>query len=183
MEEYSDTGIKILEAAKTLFSENGYSAVSTKKIATNAKVNEVTLFRIFGNKEKLFESTFTHFFFRPDPKMLDGSTELSLEGFLYQLGEFLHHFFTSNLTLIKIELRNQDKVLKERINKFPNEIKIALSKQFQKHKNISKKAADLEAVCFMTALHGLCLNIYVFKTITSKVKFEECLNITVEKFK
>jgi AcrR family transcriptional regulator len=44
---------KLLKVALTLFSEFGYAAVSTKRIATKAKVNEVTLFRLFGSKKNL----------------------------------------------------------------------------------------------------------------------------------
>lgn len=43
----------ILNAALTLFSKNGYSAVSTSKIAKTAKVSEGLIFRHFGNKEGL----------------------------------------------------------------------------------------------------------------------------------
>ncbi|HRX45279.1 MAG TPA: helix-turn-helix domain-containing protein [Acholeplasmataceae bacterium] len=41
---------KILLAATKLFSESGYSGVSTRKIAEAAGVNELTLFRIFKSK-------------------------------------------------------------------------------------------------------------------------------------
>ncbi len=45
---------KILDAAITLFTELGYSATTTRKIAEAAGINEVTLFRKFGTKENLF---------------------------------------------------------------------------------------------------------------------------------
>ena len=49
-----DTKTKILDAALELFSEKGFKATTTKIIAEKAEVNEVTLFRYFGSKEKLF---------------------------------------------------------------------------------------------------------------------------------
>lgn len=49
-----DTRDKILEAALELFSQNGYHATTTRKIAELAEVNEVTLFRQFNSKQKLF---------------------------------------------------------------------------------------------------------------------------------
>lgn len=45
---------KILEAALDLFVKKGYNGSSTRAIATKAGVNEVTLFRHFGTKERLF---------------------------------------------------------------------------------------------------------------------------------
>ncbi|MDA2563389.1 MULTISPECIES: TetR/AcrR family transcriptional regulator [Bacillus cereus group] len=46
---------RILEAAISLFGEKGYSSTTTREIAEKAKVSEVTIFRHFGNKEKLFK--------------------------------------------------------------------------------------------------------------------------------
>jgi len=48
-----DTRNRILEAASKLFSEMGYAGTTTRAIAELAGVNEVTLFRHFGTKEKL----------------------------------------------------------------------------------------------------------------------------------
>lgn len=45
---------KVLDSAFTLFAEKGYDGTTTKDISALAGVNEVTLFRIFGNKEALF---------------------------------------------------------------------------------------------------------------------------------
>jgi len=47
------TGDKIIEAATRIFAQDGVSGATTRKIALAAKVNEVTLFRHFKNKEEL----------------------------------------------------------------------------------------------------------------------------------
>jgi AcrR family transcriptional regulator len=44
---------RILEAAAKIISEKGYSGATTRLIAAEAGVNEVTLFRHFGKKENL----------------------------------------------------------------------------------------------------------------------------------
>lgn len=44
---------KILEAAVIVVAEHGYSGATTRQIAAAAGVNEVTLFRRFGNKANL----------------------------------------------------------------------------------------------------------------------------------
>ncbi|MBX2875705.1 MAG: TetR/AcrR family transcriptional regulator [Saprospiraceae bacterium] len=183
MKEHNSTGIQILEAAKVLFAEKGYRGVSTKKIAEAAKVNEVTLFRIFGSKEKLFEETFEHFFFNPNFASLFNLDNLSFGKVLQKFGEVLHSFFVGNISLIKMEIQNQDLVMKKSLNKFPNEIKQILSNQFKQQKGLSDNMAELQAVCYMTALHGLCLNLYIFQSFTAEIKFNDCLDILVEKFR
>lgn len=44
---------RILESAKTLFAKKGFKATTTKMIAAEADVNEVTVFRHFKSKENL----------------------------------------------------------------------------------------------------------------------------------
>jgi len=184
MKDYNSTGIQILEAAKDLFAEKGYNGVSTKRIAQVAKVNEVTLFRIFGSKEKLFAATFEYFLFKPNFINLEELNDMSLEQVLLTLGNNIHTFFKSNLSLLKIEIQNQDAIYKkESLNRFPREIRQFFSMQFQKHHKLSPHEADLQAICFMTALHGLFLNLYIFQTIVDDVKFEDCLSTLVNKFK
>lgn len=48
-----DTRQRILDAALKLFGEIGYTRATTRAIAERAGVNEVTLFRHFGNKQNL----------------------------------------------------------------------------------------------------------------------------------
>ena len=51
----SDTKLKLLEATLELISEKGYLGATTREIARRAGVSELTLFRKFEKKEKLFE--------------------------------------------------------------------------------------------------------------------------------
>ena len=46
---------KILEAAARVYSQHGFRGATTRLIAQEADVNEVTLFRTFGSKEALIE--------------------------------------------------------------------------------------------------------------------------------
>jgi AcrR family transcriptional regulator len=49
-----ETRQRILEAAAMVFAEKGYARATTRALAAAAGVNEVTLFRHFGNKQNLF---------------------------------------------------------------------------------------------------------------------------------
>jgi AcrR family transcriptional regulator len=47
---------RILDASLKIFGERGFSGATTKEIARRAKVNEVTVFRLFKTKRALFSS-------------------------------------------------------------------------------------------------------------------------------
>jgi AcrR family transcriptional regulator len=55
------TRARIIEAASQLFTEMGYAGTTTRAIAEQAEVNEVTLFRHFGTKEKLAQAIMDQF--------------------------------------------------------------------------------------------------------------------------
>lgn len=56
-----ETRQRILVAAAQIFSEKGYARATTRALAAAAGVNEVTLFRHFGSKEKLFAAVVDHY--------------------------------------------------------------------------------------------------------------------------
>ncbi|RMF17660.1 MAG: TetR/AcrR family transcriptional regulator [Candidatus Dadabacteria bacterium] len=51
---------RIIEAAFQLFTEKGIEATTTREIAAHAGVNEVTLFRHFGNKDGIVRAAVEH---------------------------------------------------------------------------------------------------------------------------
>ena len=59
---------RILDAALKLFSQKGFLGATTRGIARDAGVAEVTLFRHFGSKEKLFEEVIRGYSFLPAMK-------------------------------------------------------------------------------------------------------------------
>jgi|SRR3990170_7846775 len=62
---YSSTRDKILETSLKLFSKKGYLGATTKEIAKEAGIAEVTLFRHFPSKERLFEEVLNTYSFLP----------------------------------------------------------------------------------------------------------------------
>src|SRR6185436_7374032 len=47
---------RILEATRLVYAQHGFRGATTRLIAAEAGVNEVTLFRLFGSKAALFEA-------------------------------------------------------------------------------------------------------------------------------
>jgi AcrR family transcriptional regulator len=56
---------RILETALKLFSQKGYLGATTRDIAKEAGIAEITLFRYFPSKEKLFEEMLNSYSFLP----------------------------------------------------------------------------------------------------------------------
>jgi AcrR family transcriptional regulator len=82
-EEIHSTREKILETSLRLFSTKGYLGATTREIANEAGIAEVTLFRYFPSKEKLFEEVINTNSFLPTlrgilPKIMDMSYKEAL---------------------------------------------------------------------------------------------------------
>ena len=71
---------KILDATIALVSQKGYLGATTREIARGAGVTELTLFRHFGSKERLFEACLNRHTFLPALKELMPD----LEGMAYE---------------------------------------------------------------------------------------------------
>ncbi|CAG0949266.1 TetR/AcrR family transcriptional regulator [Geobacter sp.] len=85
VERFSVTRERILDTAIGLFSTKGYSGATTREIAQQAGVAEVTLFRHFTSKEKLLEAVISHYSAIPGlksflPKALEMPYEEALVG-------------------------------------------------------------------------------------------------------
>jgi len=52
----TDVSARILEAAARIYSETGFRGTTTRRVAQEAGVNEITLFRHFGTKEALVKA-------------------------------------------------------------------------------------------------------------------------------
>ncbi|GLB46292.1 TetR family transcriptional regulator [Philodulcilactobacillus myokoensis] len=55
------TDDKIINAFKKLLIQNGYAETTTRKVAEEAQVNEVTIFRHFKNKENILKEIINRF--------------------------------------------------------------------------------------------------------------------------
>jgi AcrR family transcriptional regulator len=71
---------RILDAAKRIYAQHGFRGATTRLIAIEAGVNEVTLFRTFGSKAALFESLMdSHVSGAPIPELPDNPVDPELE--------------------------------------------------------------------------------------------------------
>lgn len=71
---------RILDAAKKVYAQHGFRGATTRLIAIEAGVNEVTLFRTFGSKAALFEALMqAHVAQSPIPALPDNAVDPELE--------------------------------------------------------------------------------------------------------
>jgi AcrR family transcriptional regulator len=67
---------RILDAAKKIYAQHGFRGATTRLIAIEAGVNEVTLFRTFGSKAALFEAVMqSHVAQSPIPHLPDNPVD------------------------------------------------------------------------------------------------------------
>ncbi len=73
----SDTHRRLLEAAARVFAQSGLEGATTREIAREAGVNEVTLFRHFQTKEKLLGAVLRRTFDSPEEMLPTGEAALA----------------------------------------------------------------------------------------------------------
>jgi AcrR family transcriptional regulator len=91
-EDVTGSRQRILAAALRIYGEHGFSGSTTRRIATEAKVNEVTIFRQFGSKAALMaEAVLTPPAVPPLPVLPDtpGNPVVELHTWALQLLEWL----------------------------------------------------------------------------------------------
>lgn len=113
----ASTRDKILAAGLKLFSGKGFLATTTRELAEEANIAEVTLFRHFASKEKLFEKVIETFSIIPDiEELLPQLRTLPFEKGLTLLAESLLDGLTARknwIVLMHGEVRrNPDRLLK-----------------------------------------------------------------------
>jgi len=153
---------RIIEAAYTLFSEKGYHGTSTREIAKTASVSEVTLFRIFGTKESLFEEVLKVKSIIPDLlAMIRDVENYSLEDLLFSLTKRFYYTLVSKKKFIMItlsEVNQYSEKVRDIYQKLIDQIDELLVKIFSKYKNFNLKIIP-------KAFRGIIFNLFLTNEI------------------
>lgn len=143
----STTEQKILEASLLLFSQKGYEAVTTREIAYQAGVSEMTLFRHFACKRNLFEIMFEIYIFNPHFKFLfEEQMEENFERDLIKICQCYLENLLKNEKIIMMQFRNQDfmPISDAPLFRFSSELKRLLIDYLSKMKEKGYFMADVE---------------------------------------
>lgn len=181
-----DTEDKILNAAIVLFSQKGYTAVTTKEIAKKAGVSEMTLFRHFENKHNLFERSFDKFIFLPKWLALFESLEWDLERDLTKICASYQEVLYKNRELILMHIKNEESNphFEAIIFKFPNEFKKLLSNYFaeMRNKGFIGENPETLAISFLTVNFGLFFTSLTMNKLTFETDIQTCMTNYVKIF-
>lgn len=93
---------RILEAATSTFQSLGYARTTTQLIAQNASVAEVTLFRHFGDKQKLFQAAVQQIGGGPDLSRVEAQLTYDLETDLMFISRHILRFFIAQQDAIRM---------------------------------------------------------------------------------
>ncbi len=150
---------RLLDATLKLISEKGYIGATTREIAQEAGVTELTLFRHFGTKEKLFEELLKNYTFLPRLKELlpelDGlsygdSLRLIATRFLLSLKER-----KSMVKIMYSEVTIYPEKIKKLYNKFIDDLRLTLASYFrglQKRGLLRNVSPEMAAQLFLGML-------------------------------
>jgi len=155
----TSTQQRLLDATLKMISEKGYLGATTREIAREAQVTELTLFRHFGTKEKLFEELLRNHTFLPRLRELLPE----LEGLPYEDGlRLIARKFLLSLkerkAMVKI-MYSEVTIYPEKIrgvyNKFMDDLRATLARYFksQRKKGILRNVSpEMAARLFLGIL-------------------------------
>ncbi|MGE5495731.1 MAG: TetR/AcrR family transcriptional regulator [Burkholderiales bacterium] len=168
-----NTHERIIAAAKELFERRGFAASTTKEIASLAGVSEVTLFRHFENKRRLFEETL-HSCLHPYEidKYLENDAAYDLRTDLTQIAYKIKETYHKNAPIMRMIMRDKvrDSVHELRFKSDENSSKQLLIAYFEKMHGLGKISADpnMAATFYISNVLG-----YLMKQILSGHTIDE----------
>lgn len=155
----TNTKQQLLESTLKLISEKGYLGATTREIAQEAGVTELTLFRHFGSKEQLFEELLNSCTFLPKLKELLPDLETLSFG---EALELVAHRFLMTLkerkAMVKImysEVTIYPEKIREVYNRFIAEMRSTLAGFFvvmQKRGIVNECSPEMAARVFLWIL-------------------------------
>ena len=177
----SNTKEQLLKATLKLISEKGYLGATTREIAQEAGVTELTLFRHFGSKERLFEELLKSYTFLPMLKELLPELEgLSFEEALTLIATRFLLSLKERKSMVKImysEVTSYPVKIREVYNKFIDEMRTTLALYFESQQNraIIRKnmSPDMAARVFLWILFSYFRSEEIMRSAGMKKKTME----------
>ncbi len=181
---------KLLKATLKLISEKGYLGATTREIAQEAGVTELTLFRHFGSKEKLFEELLNSYTFLPMLRdLLPELDGLAYEDALRLIAIRFLLSLKERKSMVKImysEVTIYPEKVRRVYNKFVEEIRATLASYFetlQKRGILRRISPEMAAMVF----HGMIFSYFRAEEIMrergiSKNKMEKNIDEFIDIF-
>lgn len=170
MKEFNSTDEKIIRATFGILQREGFTKATTKKIAAEAGVNEVTIFRKFQNKNKLVEVTkeyYLEIFLEKLEGIFDFNDNDEIEVYLQSNFIGLLNLSEEDFSIIKVAMEEVRDVpeRKQLISRITNTVIGKLEEffksQIEKGKIRQVDARVLAGMCFSITFQSIILwNVY-----------------------
>ncbi|MFD0586561.1 TetR/AcrR family transcriptional regulator [Paenibacillus sp. GCM10027627] len=159
------TAEKLMKAIIDLVAEYGFNGVTTKEIAATAGVNEVTLFRHFGNKLNLLEQAFHRYHYADEmQKLFEDKIVYELYDDLLLVSRKYHELMNTNRKVMQIALKEKHvfKQFKEPSHKHPQKLKELLIEYFNEMRTKGKLVecnVEVQALSFLWMNYGAFVSV------------------------
>lgn len=166
MKEFNSTDEKIIKATYGILQKEGFTKTTTKKIAAEARVNEVTIFRKFQNKKNLVDITkeyYLQIFLEKLEEIFDFNNEDGIEEYLQSNFIGLLDLSDNDFSIIKVAMEEVRDIpeKKQLISKITNTVIDKLEEFFKSQIEKGEiRAVDsrvLAAMCFSITFQSIIL--------------------------
>lgn len=185
MKYNNETSKKIMKVALKLFSEQGYYPTTTKQIAEETGVNELTIFRHFGSKSNLFQATTEEYIVDSKIDLILKDTEdLSFEESMSLITNRIYKLFIQNTKLYKVQMKLSDNEKDFVKLKLYRKIISVLKDYFKelKENNKIKGEPEIMAVTLINSLLGAFTIEILGDYTVSNIKWEELVEEHTKQF-
>lgn len=185
MKYNNETSEKIMKVSLKLFSEQGYYPTTTKQIAEEAGVNELTIFRHFGSKSNLFQVTTEHYVIdsRVD-YILNDIEDLSFEEGMLLIANRIYKLFIQNTKLYKVQMKlsdNEQGFVKLKLSRKIISILIEYFNELKERKVIEGEP-EIMAVTLVNSLLGAFTVEILGDNTVSNLKWEDIVKEHTRQF-
>ena len=185
MKSNNETSKKIMKVALKLFSEQGYYPTTTKQIAEEAGVNELTIFRHFGSKSNLFQVTTEYYVI--DSKIdsiLKNTEDLNFEEAMFIITNRIYKLLIQNTKLYKVQMKLSDNERDFVKLKLSRKLISILKEYFGelKENNKIKGEPEIMAVTLINSLLGAFTIEILGDYTVSNIKWEELVEEHTKQF-
>lgn len=184
---YATAKERILDASARLFIINGYKKTTTKLIAQEARVNEVTIFRLFGSKEGIVQEIVKSKlpYLRSIQMYFESQAAFDLEKDLIKAGDLYYEVVSNNIEMIMVLSHEMGTAFHQAFSIIPTELKATLIRYFTKMQK-DKKAIVIDpeilAISFISSNIGFAMVNKVFNNGFIKVTSEEFIKQNIRAF-
>ncbi len=171
-----DTKERIKQAALKLFSTKGFLGATTKEIAKEARVAEVTLFRYFSSKENLFEEVLRDYSFLSElRRILEHVKDMRFEEALHLIAKRFLEALKARKDIIRI--------IQSEVYRYPDKVQVIYHRMIDefiqtiadylkglKEQGITK---DLDDAYTARAFMGLIFSLFNMQEILMRSRYKK----------